>query len=151
MRVVENSQDRLVLRDRTAWMTVVCWSTALFYGGFAWSGGIADWRAALVPAFLVLCGLICLRTTLLELDRGQRTLTLKRLRIFRRTTNVIAFDEVSDVLVEADPMSDHPGSPLCRLCLVTRAGRVPTTESYEPGPERFSAMQEALRQALGRS
>jgi hypothetical protein len=150
--VTENSPVRLVLRDRTAWLSLL-WilvASLLAFRGASISTGSFAAGTWVAPGFLVLAAFICLRTTVFECDKTSRLATLERLKVFKRSTLVIPFSEISDVVVEAEPMPDTGSTPSCRLILVSDSRRIPLTESYEPDSARFHAMRESILGALAR-
>ena len=99
MRIVENTPERLVLRDRTWWISVICFgAAAVLLIRFA----PAD-RGALVGAVLfVVFGLAFLRGTDLVFDKVQTLCTLRRLDVLRIKRLRFAFEDIRDFRVEVE-------------------------------------------------
>src|SRR5947209_4044465 len=105
MRIVENTPSRLVLRDRTLWVSVFCFGAA-FALLLQILSGHPD-RRALIPAGLFAAfGLLFLRATDVVFDKARRLCLVVRLDLFRRRRRTISFDEIVDILVEPAPVAD---------------------------------------------
>lgn len=143
MRIVENNVSRLVLRDRTLWVSFACFGCGLFLAG-AIIAIHKDFRGLCVAAFLFLCGLVFLRTTDVVFDTSRRICSLRRRDLFRVTSREIGFDEISDVLIDLQHDSVHSGVFTYRLSLETADGPVPLGAVFEGGVQRFQAMRDAL-------
>jgi hypothetical protein len=148
MRIVEDSVARLTLKDRTLWITAVCFLVA----------GIMIWQAVLQerhvnlyasPAFLVVFGLAFLHMTDVVLDKTRRVATLRRLTVIKLTRASLGFEDIVDVAVQMEPLPDS-NSISCRLAFLTRDATIPLSASYQPDPQRYNAMRAAILRALGR-
>jgi len=145
MRIVENTPERLVLRDRTLWISAVCFgAAALLLIRFA----PAD-RGALIGAILfAVFGLAFLRSTDLVLDKYQALCILRRLDVLRVKRLRFAFEDIRDVRVEVEPMAGESHTVSCRLALVTGDGVTPLTASYEPDLDRYNQMRDVLMETV---
>jgi len=145
MRIVENTPERLVLRDRTLWISAVCFgAAALLLIRFA----PAD-RGALIGAILfAVFGLAFLRSTDLVLDKYQALCSLRRLDVLRVKRLRFAFEDIRDVRVEVEPMAGEAHTVSCRLALVTADGVTPLTASYEPDLDRYNQMRDVLMETV---
>jgi hypothetical protein len=141
MRIVENTPERLVLRDRTLWISVICFAAAaLLLVRFA----PAD-RGALVGAILFAAfGLGFLRSTDLVLDKSQAFCSLRRLDVLRVKHMRFTFEDIRDFRVEVEPMAGESHAISCRLALVTADGVTPLTAAYEPDLDRYNQMRDVL-------
>jgi hypothetical protein len=146
MRITENTPERLTLRDRTLWISVVCFAAAGFeVASFAAHGGDCS---ELVPAAVgVAFGLAFLRATDVTFDKIRRTCTLRRFDIIRAMRKQLAFQDIRNIRVEVCPGNDSDGIS-CRLSLVTATGVVPLTLGYEPNLSRHDAMRDTLLDVL---
>jgi hypothetical protein len=146
MRIVEESATRLVLKDRTAWITAVCFLAAV----------IITWQAVqhrepiIVAAILVAFGVAFLHMTDVVFDKTRRVANLRRLDVIRLTRSSFAFDDIVDVTVQMDPQPDNLNSISCRLAFRTRDATSPLTASYAPDLDPYNAMRDAILGALGR-
>ena len=148
MRIVEQSATRLVLKDRTLWISVVCFAAGAAIVYVALSQHKAA-NAYVSAALFLVFGLAFLQSTDVVLDCAQRNLSLNRLAVFRRTRSRYSFDDISDVQVQASPGQDFHGAVSCRLALVTREAVVPLSVSYQPDLPRHEAMRRAMLDVLG--
>ena len=145
MRIVENTPQRLVLRDRTWWISAVCFGAA---GLLLVRLAPAD-RGALVGAILfVVFGVAFLRSTDLVLDKYQALCSLRRLDVLRVKRLRFAFEDIRDVRVEVEPMAGESHVVSCRLALVTADGVTPLTASYEPDLDRYNRMRDVLMETV---
>jgi hypothetical protein len=146
VRIVENTRSRLVLRDRTWWVSAVCFAASVILAGrSALSDATAD---LLVPAAIsALFGFAFLHATEVSFDRIGRTCIVRRFDVVRLTRRRLRFEDISDIRIETSRFwdSDDIG---CRLSIVTAATTIPLTAAYEPGLERYSAMRETLLDVL---
>ena len=142
MRIVENSPSRLVLRDRTYWVTIVCFAAALFGAGyFALHRG--DPRELIPTALFVAFGLAFLRATDVVFDRIDRRCVVRRLDVVKVTRTELLFHDLTDIRVDVSALGES-GGVSCRLALVTASGTVPLTASFEPDLARYTAMREVI-------
>jgi len=143
MRIVENSSERVVLRDRTLWVSwvclgaaaAVCLLVALKHG---------DPRALYAAGFVAVFGLFFLRATDAVFDKARKTCFVRRRDIWRVTEVELAFRDIVDVRVEPMHVQDDEGGFKVRLSLVTAGQAVPLSAAYGPGLERYEAMRETL-------
>jgi hypothetical protein len=146
MRIAENTPSRLVLRDRTLWISAVCFTAAA-----ALVGRVAfdlDDASQLVPAALsVLFGLAFLRATDVTFDKTKGTCLVRRLDVLRLTCRRVAFHDIIDVRIDIDRSHD-PDDLTYRLSLSTTSAIIPLSATYEPGFERYSGMREAVLDAV---
>jgi hypothetical protein len=84
MRITENTPSRLRLRDRTLWISAVCFAAAaIFVVRFAFD---RDQPAVLIPAALfAMFGLAFLRATDVTFDKIERVCAIRRLDVLRLT------------------------------------------------------------------
>jgi hypothetical protein len=147
MRITENTPSRLELRDRTLWMSVVCFAAmAIFVVRF---GFVSNQPAVLIPAALFLMfALAFLRATDVTFDKTKRVCDIRRLDVLHQTRLRLAFTDITDARVELVPMPDNPADPSCRLSLVTTSAVVPLTAGFEPSQARYNAMRDAVLEAV---
>lgn len=147
MRIPENTPSRLRLRDRTLWISLVC-----FAGAAAIVVRVAvdrDPSEQLIPAALIVVfGLAFLRATDVTFDKVGRICAIRRFDVLRVKRTQIAFADIVDVRVEIEPMPDNPASISCRLSLVTASAVIPLTASYEPDQDRYNAMRDAVLEVV---
>jgi hypothetical protein len=149
MRIIENTPARLMLRDRTLRISVVCFAGAGFQvASFAAHGG--EWSQLVLAALAVALGLPFLRATDVTFDKIRRTCTLRRFDIIRAMRKQLAFRDIRDIRVDVCPGNDSDDSDgiSCRLSLVTASGVVPMTVCYEPDLSRHNAMRDMLLDTL---
>ena len=148
MRIVENSSSRLVLRDRTLWLSVVFFGAAALMMGVFFFGQGGDHRIAYPAGFFVLSGLVFLRSTDAVFDKQARLCRLSQLNVFRVKRREIAFDDINDIEIDTGPTSPSSQVPTYRLNLMTASGTVPMTVAYEADLKRQEAMRSAILQAV---
>jgi len=147
MRIVENTPARLVLRDRTLWISIICFAAGAAPMAF-FSGVVAIWRLLGGAALFFIFGLLTLRASDVIFDKVARTCDISRFDVLRRKRVHLGFSDIVDVRVERERMETDRRAALCRLSLVTDAAVLPLTAGYSPGPERFDAMRNAILGAL---
>jgi hypothetical protein len=147
MRISENTPSRLKLRDRTLWISGICFAAAaILIARFAFDH---DQPEQLIPAALSLIfGLAFLHATDVTFDKVQRICTIRRFDVLRVTRTHLAFSDITDVRVEIAPMPDEAAVLSCRLSLVTASAVLPLTASYEPDQARYHAMRDAVLDAV---
>lgn len=147
MRISENTPSCLTLRDRTLWISVLCFGLAgIFIVRLAF---VADPPSLLVPAVLFLMfGLAFLHTTDVTFNKIERICAIRRLDVARLTHMHIAFEDIIDVRVEIASFPDDKRVPSCRLSLVTASASVPLTASYRPDQERFNVMRDTVLEVV---
>jgi len=143
MRIVENSAERVVLRDRTLWVSWVCLAAAAATALLVVARH-ADPRQLIPAALFVAFGLLFLRATDAVFDKAQGLCRVRRRDVWRVTQTEIAFRDIIDVRVEPMHVQDNSGGFKVRLSLVTAQAVLPLSAAYEPGLERYEAMRETL-------
>jgi hypothetical protein len=147
MRITENTSSRLTLRDRTLWISAVC-----FAGASAILARVAfnyDQPDGLIPAAVcVLFGLPFLRATDVTFDKIDRICAIRRFDVLQMKRTRLAFADITDVRVEIAPMPDDGASISCRLSVVTASAVVPLTASYAPDQPRYNAMRDTVLEAV---
>lgn len=149
VKVSEDSGARLVLKDQSVWIAAVCGLAALFPVSQILLGR-APTSMYILAGFFVLFALVFLRRSRIEFDKSARRVSIDKLQVFKRRSARLAFDDISDVLIETEPLSAAERAPPCRLSLVTTQGALPLTDSYQSDYAHHSVMRHAILQALGR-
>jgi hypothetical protein len=143
MRIVEDSVSRLVLRDRTLWITVMCFlAPGLMIIQSVTRPPPVNFYTALLVAGIF--GLAFLQMTDVVFDKARRVATLRKLTVIRLTRATLQFADTVDVTVQIAPQPDGV-SITCRLAFQTRDDVM--TASYEPNLERHNAMRDAILRA----
>ena len=142
MRIVENDERRLVLRDHTYWVTYVCGGASLFAVFFALKLG--DPRALMPASLFGLFGLAFLRSSDVIFDKGTRVCTVRRRDIWRVKHQEISFLDISRVDIDTKMIDTNYSVTSCRLSLYTNTGALPLTASYEPSLDRYRAMRQSI-------
>ena len=148
MRIVKTpTPSELVLRDRTLWISGVCFAAALFilYRVVAEHDPAA---LAISALFLVAFGLVFFGATDIVFDRTAQVCRLRRISALGVLRASYRFPDIRDVRVEIEPSLGHSATAMCRLALVTADGTTPLTRSYEPSLPRYNAMRDAIVLAL---
>ena len=144
MRIAENTPSRLVLRDRTLWIsTLLLGVAAVLLVHYAKAHDQTLISALVWVAF----ALPFLRSTDVIFDKSEGICTLRRLDMLRLTSTRLEFRDLKDIRVETCPMDDTQ-SVSCRLSLVTASATLPLTASYEPSLERYNQMRETIVDAV---
>lgn len=146
MRIVEDVPGRLLLRDRTLWVSVVCWAAALVIIAFALTRH--DTKALLSAAVCVAFGVAFFRSSDVVFDKTARCCTIQRRDMWKVSRTVVPFGKIKNVLV--DQMLDHDGVTTCRLSLAMTDGEIALSSSYEPDFERFETMRRRVAEAIFR-
>jgi hypothetical protein len=147
MRISENTASHLRLRDRTLWISAVCFAAAMIF--VVRPAVVRDQPSVLIPAALfVMFGLAFLRATDVTFDKNGRVCDIRRLDVLRLTRRQLAFAEILDARVEIAPLPESLSALSCRLSLVTASAVVPLTRGYEPSYERHNAMRDAVLDAV---
>lgn len=149
MRIVENRPERLVLRDRTLWVSaVVILGAAMAVLNFAQHPhALPLLPVALAGAFACAVALFALRSSDVVFDKRARTCRVRRLDMLKLTRRSLAFDDIQDVRVDVS-LGSGVSAISCRLALVTSAGELPLTAAFEPGELRYDVMREALAEVV---
>jgi hypothetical protein len=147
MRIAENTPSRLKLRDRTLWISAICFAAAaILISRFAFD---RDQSEQLIPAGISLMfGLAFLRATDVTFDKVARICAIRRFDVLRLARTRLAFADIVDVRVEIAPMQDTETVLSCRLSLVTASTVLPLTAGYEPDQKRYNAMRDAVLEAV---
>lgn len=143
MRITENTAARLTLRDRTLWVSVICFGAGLFGAAFFMlhPGPLQQ----LIPSALFIAfGLAFLRATDVTFDKDRRVCVMRRLDVLKVTRRQFAFDDITDIDVEVSSGGEDSRSLTCRLALATKAGVVALTASYEPDFARYNRMRDQI-------
>jgi hypothetical protein len=147
MRISENTPPRLTLRDRTLWISGLCFGLA----------GIFTVRLAFVPdqpsllvsaALFLMFGLAFLHATDVTFNTIERICAIRRLDVVRLTPLRLAFEDIIDVGVETAPFPEGERVPSCRLSLATASAIVPLRASYQPDHERFNVMRDTVLEVV---
>jgi hypothetical protein len=147
MRITENTASHLKLRDRTLWISAVCFAAAASL--IARAAFDQDQFEQLIPAGLSLIfGLAFLRATDVTFDKIERVCAIRRFDVWRIIRRRLAFADITDVRVEIGPSPDDSAAISCRLSLVTASAVEPLTASYEPDQARFNAMRDAVLEVV---
>ncbi|HEX4739139.1 MAG TPA: hypothetical protein VH331_16435 [Allosphingosinicella sp.] len=147
MRIIEDNPSRLVLRERSLWVSFVCFGAALFLvvgSAFAHEGSQPLLPAGLFAVF----GLAFLRSSDVAVDKTRRTCTVRRRDMLRVTRLELGFDAIDDVLVDSRTDAEAPGNFVCRLSLATKDGLVPLSAVYQPDLDHYQAIRDALVKTL---
>jgi hypothetical protein len=147
MRIVEDNPSCLVLRERSLWVSFVCFGGALFLA-VASAFGREGLQPLLPAALFALFGIAFLRSTDVVVDKARRTCTVRRRDVLRVTRLELGFDAIDDIVVDTRTDAEAPGLFVCRLSLVTKDGPVPLSAVYQPDLDRYQAMRDVLAEAL---
>jgi hypothetical protein len=148
MRILENTPSHLKLRDRTLWISLVCFGAAAII--FARVVFDLDQPGQLIPAAVsLLFGLAFLRATDVTFDKIGRICDIWRFDVLRVMRLRVAFEDIRDVRVEICP-SPSDSRDSWRLSLVTASAVVPLTISYKPDQVRHDAMRDTMIEAVFR-
>jgi hypothetical protein len=143
MRIVENSPERVVLRDRTLWVCWVCLAGAAAIAAH-YAVTLTEPRQLIPAALTAAMGLFFLRASDVVFDKARKVCAVRRRDIWRVTQAEVEFRDIVDVRVEPMPVQDDEGGFKCRLSLVTAQGVLPLSAGYEPGLQRYEEMRETL-------
>ena len=148
MRIKANTQSELVLRDRTLWISAVCFAAVLFmvYRVLVHHDSHNLYFSAL---FLAVFGVAFLGATDVVFEKRRQICRVRRLGALGVFRADYRFPEIKDVKVEIGPAAGRSNTTMCRLALVTAGGTIPLTRSYEPTLERYNAMRDAIVLTLG--
>ena len=147
MRSSEDTPLRLILRDRTLWISAVCFAAAaILLTGFL----VARDHFGLLGStgLFFVFGLGFLRATDVTFDKARRTCDIRRLDVLRLTRTHLAFEDIVDIKVEIAPHEGDSHIAACRLSLATASAVLPLTASYEPSLERYAGMRDKILDML---
>ena len=124
MRILGNTPSHLRLRDRTLWISLVCFGTAaIIVARVAFD---LDQPDQLIPAALsLLFGLPFLRATDVMFDKIGRSCDMWRFDVLRVMRLRLAFDDIRDVRVDICPspsdssrfLAPQPGDGVSRCAV----------------------------------
>jgi hypothetical protein len=148
MRITESTPSHLRLRDRTLWISGVCFAAAVVLAARAALD--RDQLGELIPAALsAMFGLAFLRATNVTFDKVvERICAIYRFDVLRVRRTRLAFADIVDARVEIGPSPGDSPVISCRLSLVTGSAVVPLTAGYEPDQHRYNAMRAAVLEAV---
>jgi hypothetical protein len=148
MRIKANTQSELVLRDRTLWISAVCFAAVLFmvYRVLVHHDSQNLYFSAL---FLAVFGVVFLGATDVVFEKRRQVCRVRRLGALGMFRADYRFPEIKEIKVEIAPSNGRSNATMCRLALVTAGGTIPLTRSYEPTLERYNAMRDAIVLTLG--
>ena len=147
MKIARQTETQLVVEDNSVWITVVLAiaSAPLFYAATRPGN-----HGNLVTAFFFLvCSLAFLRRSRFVFDTAQQAVHWSRLRIFKTSSGMIPFSEITGINTEST-CGRSGGSRIYRLTVATTHGCVPMTDSYGSGRATHAAVREAILVFLGR-
>ncbi len=150
MRIVEDSPEKLVVKDQSNWLTAVCFAAAAFLVGFAILGNGQHTNVLFTAAVFAAFGAAFLRGFTAEFDKVQQVCKLSSFNIIRRTKRTIPFSEVDDVKLEADRLNIRSQARY-RLVLTSPSGPIPLGDSYDAGLAHFESVRQAILNALART
>jgi hypothetical protein len=145
MRIVEDTPGRLVLKDRTLWISFVCGPVALVLA--AVTAIEPSWGPGIGAALCLFAAVVFFDSTDLVMDRASRVCDLRRMTYGRTRRWSLPFDQVTDVRIEWGS-STRAGGRTCRLVFVTGAETLPLTAALSSGEARHQVMQEKLLAVL---
>jgi hypothetical protein len=143
MRIVEDSPTHFRMRGGSLWIAAICFAAALIAVGHVLLAH-APSNELIAAAFSAAFGLAFLRASDVICDRQGRTCQVSRFSLFGLYRRQLAFGDISNVIVETLRDPDGGDAMMCRLTLMTTAGAIPLTASYQSGLGRHEAMREAL-------
>ncbi len=148
MRIVENSPQRLILRDQSIWITAVCFAAAAFLAGFAAFRASTAHGLWLTAFLFAIFGLVFLRRAVVEFDKLTGLCTINKLKVFKRTRLSIPFTDIQDVKIEVEPLNLGSEREHYALSLTTSSRIVPLSVTYEPGIGHFNEIRAAILETL---
>jgi hypothetical protein len=145
VRVKEDNPARLLLYEQSVWISVASVVGALLTVVYV----ITDraWKGLLGAGLFLVFGLAFWRTARVEFDKVKRSVTIDRTDVFRRRRTRLSFDDIEDVIVEADQPEASPEPP-CRVVLRTRSGPLPLTRGFYGSYPVHNLIRERALQAL---
>jgi hypothetical protein len=147
MRITEDTPTRLDLRDRSWWISTLCFAAAaILLTGFLVARDQLGFLG-LTGLFLVF-ELGSLHATDVSFDKVGRNCDIRRFDVMRLTRTRLTFADILDVKVEIGPLQADPGDISCRLSLVTASAVLPLSATYQPGLERYNDMRDRILDVL---
>jgi hypothetical protein len=146
MRIVEDKPERMVLKDRTFWISFICGPLGLFLAFVTVTQ--PNWGSGIGAALTLVCALVFFDSTDMVLDRVTRTIDLRRMTMGRHRRWSLAFGDIRDVQIERS--SGGRNGPTYRLVFVTAGEQIPLTAALEGGGRgRYEEMQQKIQHVLG--
>jgi hypothetical protein len=147
MRIVENTAERLVLRDGRLWsaLIILTLAGAMMLTGIGYHASVRGLWPVLLPLTLLL---VLFRFSQVTFDKVRRTCVVRRFDLRGLKRWDVAFGDIVKVAVEPAPTNRGISAMCCRMSLVTKAAAIPLTCAYEPGPERYRIMQQQILDVL---
>lgn len=144
MKIVRQSDNELVLRDSTLWISILLALAALplFY-----ASSLPGKRGNLVLAlFFAIGALVWLRKATVVFDATQSAVRWRRMRFFRSASGTVPFSEINGIGTETS--SGSGGSTLYRLTLLTGHQSIPFTDTYGGDRDRWVSLRETTQKFL---
>ncbi len=144
MKIVRQSDSELVLQNGGIWLSVLLAAGALPFflaAAFAENG-----PNSIVGIIFLVGSLVWLRKTTVVFDAVQLQVRWKRVRLFRTTSGVIPFSQITGISTETSAGSG--GSTLYRLTLLTAGQPLPLSESFISGRDRCDATRQTIQEFL---
>jgi hypothetical protein len=148
MRIVEQTADRLVLKEGTVVISALCAMGGLIPATVA--AQTHQWRPLVATSVLVLFGLVFYRASRVVVDRSLRTVVIVERSAFRTRRASIAFDDIVDVTMD-EMQLQLANAPSTRLVLVTKTDRVPLASVYSVSQRFHALVRRAILEMLGRT
>jgi hypothetical protein len=159
VKIVENSDQRLVIEAGDALFAVVLAALALGFG--AWAAAILIQRPGAIATervigllggsgvFLV-AFLALYERARFEFDRRRRMLTWRRRRVTGTRSGSVSFDRIRAVLVQVTVSGRTGTHPKWRLALALEREVVPISVAYAPdGKAEVLGLSETVRRFIG--
>jgi hypothetical protein len=146
MRITEDTADRLTLTDSALWLAafLAAGAAVIVYASVAFAN-----LKGFLPAALFFGGAVWFtRTTMLIVDKRQRSCVLRRWTPWAVSRTTFAFEQITDVRIETFMAGRRNQVPTFRLALVTSAGDLPLTASFESGRAQYDAMRNTCLAAI---
>jgi hypothetical protein len=145
MRIVQDTPDRMVLKDRTLWISFICGPIGLLL--VAVTAIEPSWGSGIGAAICLFGAVVFFDSTDLVMDRAARLCDLRRMNYGRTRRWSLRFDEVTDVRIERGSTT-RAGGRTCRLVFVTPTETIPLTAALSSGEARYQAMHERVLAVL---
>ena len=144
MRIVQDTPDRMVLKDRTLWISFICGPIGLMLVGV--TAIEPSWGSGIGAAICLVSAVVFFDSTDLVMDRAGRLCDLRRMTFGRTRRWSLRFDDITDVRMEYG--STRRGTRTCRLLFVTATETIPLTAALESGQSRYETMREEVLAVL---
>jgi hypothetical protein len=148
MRIVEDSPQRLVLRDQSIWITAICVVASAFLLYELYINQEIGTQAAIV-LFFALFGFAFLRISNIEFDKVSQVCILNKFSVFKGIRLTIRFADITDIKIDIEPLTDSQREN-CRLSLATASGMIPLSDIYQPDIKRYNEIRNTILEALGK-